>query len=179
MSSSSRLERDRNGARILVRRVLKAAGRDSSHTEALERFLAIYDRRLSNHTRFYPGLLEMLEPLARRASLALVTNKPERHTVALLEAFDAAKYFSWVIGGNSGFPPKPDPAGLLHVVGQSGVSPDRALFVGESMVDIETARRAGVRACVARYGFARFREGVTLDGTELVAEVPQLLPQAI
>jgi hypothetical protein len=47
------------------------------------------------------------------------------------------------------------------------------------MVDIETARRAGIRACVAGYGFARFREGVTLDGTELVAEVPQLLPQAI
>jgi len=165
-----------DGARVLIRRVLTAARQNPSRPGALEQFLTIYDRRLTNHTRFYPGLVEMLGPLARRASLALVTNKPERHTLSLLKAFDVAGHFSWIVGGDSGFPRKPDPAGLLHVVGQAGVPLDRALFVGDSMVDVETARRAGVRVCVAGYGFARFREGVELDGTELLAETPGALP---
>jgi phosphoglycolate phosphatase len=165
-----------DGARVLVERVLAAARLDPEGVDALERFLAIYDRRLAIHTRFYPGLLEMLPPLSRSAALAIVTNKPERHTRELLKVFDVARAFRWVIAGDSGFPRKPDPAGLLHVVAAAGVLPARALYVGDSMVDLETARRAGVRMCVAAYGFARFKSGLTLEGAELVAERPEDLP---
>jgi phosphoglycolate phosphatase len=168
-----------DGARVLVRRVLAAARLDPERPDPLERFLAIYDRRLANHTRFYPGLLEMIEPLSRRAGLAIVTNKPERHTRELLRLFGVSACFRWTIAGDSGFPRKPDPAGLLHVVREAGVEPRAALYVGDSMVDVETGRRAGVRMCVAAYGFAQFRGDLALEGTELVAERPEDLPGVI
>ena len=168
-----------DGAKVLVRRVLAAARLDPERPDPLERFLSIYDRRLANHTRFYPGVHEMLAPLAERASLAIVTNKPERHTRALLKIFEVTSLFPWVVGGDSGFPRKPDPGGLLHVIGEAGASPNDTLFVGDSMVDIETGQRAGVRVCVAAYGFGQFRAGLTLDGTELVAQRSEELAAAI
>jgi len=168
-----------DGAKVLVRRVLAAARLHPDRPDPLERFLEIYDRRLANHTRFYPGVREMLAPLAERATLAIVTNKPEKHTRALLKVFDVASLFPWVVGGDSGFPRKPDPAGLFHVMGQAGASPETTLFVGDSMVDVETGRRAGVRICVAAYGFGRFRTALDLDGTELVADRPEELGVAI
>jgi phosphoglycolate phosphatase-like HAD superfamily hydrolase len=64
-------------------------------------------------------------------------------------------------------------------VREAGVEPRTALYVGDSMVDVETGRRAGVRMCVATYGFAQFRGGLALEGTELVADRPEDLPGVI
>jgi phosphoglycolate phosphatase len=172
-----------DGARVLVERVLAEAGLDASRSAALDQFLAIYDTRVTNHTAFYPGLLDMIEWLRRDAevSLAIVTNKPERHTRALLGHFGVLDAFSWIVGGDSGIPKKPSPDGILHVmtewlrrIGETGsrMSPgpgSRVLFVGDSMVDLETGRNAGVRVCLAAYGFGHLRGDLLLDGTELVA----------
>jgi phosphoglycolate phosphatase len=160
------------GARVLVSRVLKAAGMGADPQALLARFLEIYDRRLTNHTRLYPGLESALASVAGRSALALLTNKPKHHTRRLLEAFGVASRFRWVIGGDSGFPRKPDPASLQYLIGEAGTTPETTLFVGDSMVDVETARRAGVRVCVAAYGFAQFREGIALAGDEFVARAP-------
>jgi phosphoglycolate phosphatase len=160
------------GARVLVERAMAAAGVRATIDEALDRFREIYGRRLLEHTRPYDGLAAVVRDAAARVPLAVLTNKPEAPTRRLLEAFDLAAAFSWVIGGDSGFPRKPDPASLRHIAQAAGVEAAAVLFVGDSMVDVETARRAGVRMCVARYGFGHLRGELVLADDEIVAETP-------
>lgn len=162
-----------DGARQLVARALAAAGLTADVSEALDRFLDIYSTRLFVHTRPYPGLVDTVVSIAGTASVALLTNKPEGLSRRLLDRFGLSASFEWVIGGDSGFPRKPDPAALVHLIRRAGVDPHRCLMVGDSMVDVETARGAGAAVCVALYGFGHLRQPIVLDGTELVAHRPQ------
>ena len=98
------------GARLLVERALAASGLSPLEPDALDRFRAIYDRRLLIRTRPYDGIAAVVERASTRASLALLTNKPEPPTHRLLDAFGLARYFPRVIGGEAAFPRKPDPA---------------------------------------------------------------------
>ena len=91
----------------------------------------------------------------------------------MLDGFGLSRYFQWVIGGDSGFPRKPDPSGLDHLMRQAGVTPGACLMVGDSMMDVETARSAGAAVCVAEYGFGHLRRPLELDGTELIARRPE------
>ncbi len=167
-----------DGARKLVERALAASSLRVDPSEALDRFMAVYDRRLLEHTRPYDGIPAVVRAAAARTSLALLTNKPEGPARRLLAAFDLASAFTWVVGGDSGFPRKPDPAAVRHLMHEAGATSAGTLFVGDSMVDVETARRAGVRVCVARYGFGHLR-GLALRGDELVAADPAQVGAAI
>jgi phosphoglycolate phosphatase len=160
------------GARVLVQRALAASGLAEDPAEALERFRAIYDRRLLEHTRPYDDIPRILEEAARRAALAVVTNKPEAPSRRLLEAFGLAAAFRWIVGGDSAFPRKPDPASIVHLMQSAGAAPAQTLFVGDSMIDVETARRAGVTICVAGYGFGYLREELRLRAGELIVYHP-------
>ncbi len=160
------------GAKLLVTRALSAVGLDPNVDEALARFRAIYDRRLTVHTRPYPGVREMIRDLAGHARLSVLTNKPEASARRLLAAFDLTPHIAAVVGGDSGFARKPDPAGLQHLIESGGGDTAATLFVGDSMIDVETARRAGVRLCVALYGFGNLRGDLTLNGEELLARQP-------
>jgi phosphoglycolate phosphatase len=161
-----------DGARKLVERTLEAAGIETDVAAALDRFLALYDQRLLVHTRPYPGLAEAVAGIGPRTRLAVVTNKPEAMSRRILEAFALASYFPWVIGGDSRATRKPDPAGLREVMAAAGSAPGETLFVGDSDVDVETARRAGTRVCVAAYGFGQARRPIDLRGDEWVAARP-------
>jgi len=167
------------GARVLVARVLEAAGLRPDEPDALHRFLEIYNRRLLNHTRPYTGVIEMLKQARARAALAILTNKPEAPTRRLLEAFGIAALFTAVVGGDSAYPRKPDPGGLRGLMRDAGATTGTTLFVGDSMIDVETARRAGTRICVALYGFGRLRGELVLTGEELLAETPADVTRAI
>ena len=142
------------GARLLVQRATMAAGLGDP-PGALERFLAIYDGRLLVHTRMYDGVPQALEAASRVAHLSLLTNKPLVPTLRILDALGLRETFASVIGGDSAFPRKPDPASLLEQIRLTGSSVERTLLVGDSAIDRETARRAGVRCCLVRYGFGR------------------------
>jgi phosphoglycolate phosphatase len=168
-----------DGAKQLVARALEAAGLAADVSIALERFLGIYAGRLFLHTRPYPGLRNAVAVVAERASLAVLTNKPEGLSQQLLDGFGLSPFFRWVIGSDSGFPRKPDPAGLLHLIRQAGVTPQACLMVGDSMIDVETARAAGAAICVADYGFGHLRRPLLLDGTELIARHPQDIDSVI
>jgi phosphoglycolate phosphatase len=167
------------GARVLVQRALQAAGLDPAEPEALDRFRAIYDRRLLLRTRPYVGIPAVVERASARASLALLTNKPEPPTHRLLDAFGLARYFPRVIGGEAKFPRKPDPAALRFLITESGNTPQTTLMVGDSMIDIETARRAGTPVCVAMYGFGKMRGELDLRGDELIAHTPSDIGRVI
>lgn len=142
-----------HGAAALVRRALDAAGVRPRPPDALDRFLEIYSDRLLDHTRPYPGIPEVVGTLHGRVPLAVLTNKPGDASVRILEGLELADAFDAIVGGDGPHPRKPDPAALQELVRASGARADSTLFVGDSIVDFQTARNAGVRACLARYGY--------------------------
>ena len=143
-----------DGAATLVARAFDASG-VARPADALERFLALYDERLLNHTRPYPGIPEVLEALGLRSPLAVLTNKPLASTRRILAGLGLARHFSdnAVVGGDGPFPRKPDPAGLVHLTARARVDASATLLVGDSIVDWRTARAAATPICLARYGF--------------------------
>jgi phosphoglycolate phosphatase len=108
----------------------------------------------------YPGMVDTLNWIAERLPMAVLTNKPARATELVLTGLELRHRFREVIGGDTAFGRKPDPAGLTHLAAAAGVTPARVLLVGDSPVDLSTARNAGTQICLARYGFGyRFGPG--------------------
>jgi phosphoglycolate phosphatase len=162
-----------DGAAVLVRRALTQAGLDPHTPGALDRFLRHYDACLLATTRPYAGMLETLTTLrARGHRLAVLTNKPQRATVAVLEGLGLRDSFTDVLGGDTSHGRKPDPAGLLSLVASAGVSTSETMLVGDSPVDLATARRAGTSICLARYGFGFRFANNDFDGTEMFIDEP-------
>jgi len=141
------------GAALLVRRALAAAGVTLDVERDLRRFLELYDERLLAHTALYAGTREMLDALLPLARLAVLTNKPQHHTERILQGLDIERCFQWVVGGDTPHGRKPDPAGLRYVMSSAGATADETRLIGDSAIDLRTARAAGVRCCLARYGF--------------------------
>jgi phosphoglycolate phosphatase len=167
------------GAAVLVRRALERSGLDPDTPNALERFLAHYDARLLDTTRPYPGMIDTVHAVRARHRVAVLTNKPERPTLRILKGLGMEELFSDVIGGDSPHGRKPDPAGLLDLVARARVTPAETLLVGDSLVDLATARRAGTHICLARYGFGyRFDES-GFRGDELFIDGPEELSAII
>lgn len=160
------------GAAVLVRRALTAAALNPDDASALARFLELYDERLLVHTRPYAGIPEALDGIGQGATLAVLTNKPQRHSEAVLRGLDLSDRFTWIIGGDTPFGRKPSPGGLLELVRRADAAIERTILVGDSAIDLRTARAAGSRLCIVRYGFGfRFAEP-ELRGDELVADTP-------
>jgi phosphoglycolate phosphatase len=143
-----------DGAATLVARVFEARG-VAPPADALARFLAFYDERLLHHTRPYAGIPELLGVLSLRAELALLTNKPLASTRRILAGLDLARHFpdAATVGGDGPFPRKPDPAALRSLMARAAAGADDTLLVGDSVIDLRTARAALTRVCLARYGF--------------------------
>jgi phosphoglycolate phosphatase len=160
------------GAALLVRRALAAASLDPDTPGALDRFLAFYERGLLVHTVPYEGMLDALTWIGERAPMSVLTNKPARPTSQVLDGLGLRRHFRDVVGGDTPFGRKPDPAGLLHLASAGGVRPEHTLMVGDSPIDLATARNAGTRVCLVRYGFG-FRFGpADFRGDELFVDSP-------
>ena len=162
------------GAPTLVKRVMTAAGVDAPVEDALERFLAAYDARLTHHTRPYDGIPGLLGELqSRSVAMALLTNKPLEQSVRILDAFGLSKYFQWVVGGDGPWPRKPEPDGIRFLMRAAAAAPSETVLVGDSTIDLQTSRNAGVRICLARYGFGFADVPVTdLRGDEALVDTP-------
>jgi len=160
------------GAALLVRRALAAASLDPDTPGALERFLALYETRLLVHTRPYDGTIEALTWIGERAPMSVLTNKPAHPTSQVLDGLGLRHHFREIIGGDTAFGRKPDPAGLLHLASAAGVRPEHTLMVGDSPIDLATARNAGTRVCLLRYGFGFRFSPADFHGDELFADSP-------
>jgi len=145
------------GAALLVRRALQASGR-GERAHALERFLEIYDERLLNNTRVYDGVADVVRQARGRARLTVLTNKPTGPTERILAGLGLRDAFDEVIGGDGTYRRKPDPAGLRAMMTTANTAPEDTLLVGDSAIDLETARRADTRCCLVSYGFGFRRE---------------------
>ena len=163
-----------NGAPVLVRRAL-ADGFDhqaitvEQEAEALAVFMQVYGTGESL-TTLYPGALETLQSLKMLGiKIALITNKPEKFIPQLLADTGMADFFQWIVGGDTFAQKKPDPAGLLWVMQQAGVTPEQCLFVGDSRNDVQAAHAANVACVAVTYGY-NYGEPISADNPALVVD---------
>jgi len=146
------------GAPMLVRRALGHTTDDALVQKGLEFFLGYYREHMLDNTVAYPGVREGLAELAAAARiLTVLTNKPERFSRRILEGLELADLFRQVYGGNSFERKKPDPIGIETILRETGEEKDRALMVGDSEIDVLTARNAGIRVCGVNYGLGSHR----------------------
>jgi len=141
-----------HGAPQLVARALGEASTEEERSRGLQFFLAYYEEHKMDTTRAYPGVPETLAKLADRP-MAVLTNKPVRISVRILEEMGLAKYFRAIYGGNSFETKKPDPLGARAILKELRAEPKEAMMVGDSEVDVQTARNAGTLAAAVSYGF--------------------------
>ncbi len=143
-----------NGAPVLMRRALGPDASDADVLRALEFFLAYYRDHMLDNTCLYPGVKEALDHLlVSGAKMAVLTNKPVRFSRAIIDGLGLGGHFFQVYGGNSFEQKKPDPIGIEALLTESGVARERTIMVGDSGVDVRTARNARVLACGVSYGF--------------------------
>lgn len=167
-----------DGIETLVRRALPFEVPDA---EDLRRFVqamrAEYGRRLTAKTRPYPGVAPLLEAVAASGrSTAVLTNKPQTAAVEILAALLPGHRFRRIVGEGAGFPRKPDPAAALAIARDLRVGPAECLLVGDSGVDMQTARAAGMVAVGALWGFRSAEELLAAGAAMLAAEPAALIP---
>lgn len=160
-----------DGAAMLMKRALEATGVPGSPVEslmpqALSFFLEYYRAHKLDFTYVYPGVLSELRRI-RTASphlpMAILTNKPYRPSREICDGLGLSPYFFQNYGGDSFSQKKPDPTGMQALMQEASgilgydVSPKRVVLIGDSHVDVDTARAAGVRSLGCTYGLARER----------------------
>lgn len=136
--------------------VTAAAAQPFSEREfeaAFQDLLEAYRAKPVVHTRTYAGIEELASGLKDRVATGVLSNKEDGMTKAIVGALLPGAGFSLVLGARPGTPPKPDPASLIEMLHQWGVAPRNCAYLGDSGVDMETARRAGAVACGAAWGF--------------------------
>jgi phosphoglycolate phosphatase len=145
-----------HGAAKLCASALGPGVTTQQQAEALQIFLRHYEAHKLDYTRAYPGVPEALESFSQaNIPMAVLTNKPTQLSVLILEGLGLARYFSVVYGGDSFAAKKPDPAGVHKILEQFKVAPSDTLFIGDSEVDIQTARNAGTIAATVNHGFGQ------------------------
>ncbi|HEU0138877.1 MAG TPA: HAD-IA family hydrolase [Bryobacteraceae bacterium] len=143
-----------NGAPVLMRRAMGPEASEQDVAKALEYFLEYYRRHMLEYTRFYPGVREALDLLrGDGVTMAVLTNKPVRISQDILKGLGLGDHFFRVYGGNSFPQKKPDPIGVDTLAEETGIAKNLTLMVGDSGVDIRTARNAGIKVCGVTFGF--------------------------
>lgn len=169
------------GVPKLIERALRALGdpADTDDIAALaKRFLAIYAPRAARLTKLFPGAQTLLRGLQDQGvALGVVTNKPEAVSRSMLEALGVAGMVGAVVGGDTLPVKKPDARPMLAALDTLGCAPEAAVMIGDSAVDAEAARAAGMALILVTFGYTR--KPVDELGADAVvdsfAEVPKVL----
>jgi phosphoglycolate phosphatase len=157
-----------NGAPMLMRRALALAGNiapdqvnEALFAEAYAFFLQYYREHKLDFTYAYEGVLDALKSLRElhdapggpQRIMAVLTNKPVRPARGICEGLGLAGYFLHIYGGDSFSLKKPDPLGLRSLMEETGATPEETVMIGDSCVDVETARNAGAWSIGCAFGF--------------------------
>ncbi|WP_394230690.1 phosphoglycolate phosphatase [Shewanella colwelliana] len=163
-----------NGAHVLIERALIFALGEAVEAQRLEAampiFMKHYEVHLQRHSKLYDGVINVLEQLHSMGyQLAVVTNKPYRFTIPLLDAFGIGHLFTQVLGGDSLDKMKPDPLPLNHLLQQWQLDKTELLMVGDSKNDILAAKAAGISSIGLTYGY-NYGEDIGLSGPTAVCD---------
>lgn len=156
-----------DGVRELIARACPPHTDETTREGVLAAYLPYYAAHHADCTAPYDGVMELLDALRDAGvSIAVVSNKHDAGVQALCARF-FGDYLTLAVGGDGTRPLKPAPDGILYALERLGVEPTAAWYVGDSAVDVVTARAAGVRCAAVTWGFQ--------DAPRLAAENPQLL----
>jgi len=170
-----------DGAPILIQRALGGEQVDEATVRrGLEFFLSYYREHKLDHTTVYPGIAQTLAAIRNSSNgtprkLAVLSNKPVIPSRAIVDALGLGQFFSQIYGGNSFTTKKPDPEGARKLLEEYGVQPQHAVIVGDSHVDVETGRNAGMATVGVTYGFAPHT--LEDDPPDVVVDHPQELAE--
>jgi len=166
-----------NGAPVLVRRALGAetlkTASDEEADTGLAYFLSYYRNHMLDNTVTYPGVREGLA-LLENYPMAVLTNKPVNFSRAILDGLGLSRYFRFVYGGNSFEKKKPHPMGVETLLRELNAKAQEAMIVGDSEVDIQTARNSGIWSCGVTYGLGA--EGLRAFPPDLMLDSLTELP---
>ena len=149
-----------NGVSKLIERALPAEARSEINiSTALEHFKEYYNEHCCDATKPYPGIQELLEDLsARGISLAVTSNKYQEAVTKIIAHYFPDANFKAILGNTEGMPRKPDPSIVFKALTMCPTPKAEVLYVGDSGVDMETARRACVESVGVTWGFRPIHE---------------------
>ncbi|HEX8439759.1 HAD family hydrolase [Archangium sp.] len=166
------------GVRMLVSRAVPAH-REEAHEAVLATYRAFYAEHMLDHTRPYPGVREVLARLADEGvKLAVLSNKTDAVTREMVAALLPDVRFGAVYGERVGVPRKPDPTAALGIAAELGVAPGDCAFIGDTAVDMDTARAAGMYSVGVTWGFREVEE-LQAHGARALAQTADELLQAL
>lgn len=160
------------GVANLIRSALEAkapASDEKIFKKAIKLFKEHYASHLLDHTKLYPGVVDVLHLPQKKAVL---TNKPKEFSERILEGLKVLSYFEEVVGGDAG--KKPDPAGLLGLIGRLKADPQSSMLIGDSTIDIQTGKNAGARTCAVTYGFEKKENLLPLSPDYILNHIGEL-----
>lgn len=161
-----------NGVRILIQRSLPADADEALLNTVEQSFKAHYDLTWQDGTLIYAGIIGLLESLQSCGHpLAVLSNKPHPFTVAMVGHLFPSIHFAAVLGQRAGIPHKPDPAGALEIAKAFNLTVQNCTVIGDSTMDLETARNAGMLAIAVTWGF-HDRARLVAAGAGKIADCP-------
>lgn len=168
-----------NGVRYLVSAALPAESREREQERAVEIFMEYYRAHIAEKTRYFEGIPELLADLP--VANVIVSNKREDLCRLLVQALESRSWFKEIVGGDTFVNRKPHPQPVLEMVKRFSADPSRVVMIGDSILDIESGLRAGVKTIGVTWGF-----GDPLENSEIkpdyvfrnVAEMADFLRQA-
>ncbi|MFC7336270.1 HAD family hydrolase [Haloferula chungangensis] len=168
-----------NGSWMLCRRGVPASFPDSEADAVNRAFMDDYDRTWLRGTELFPGITELLAQLkAHHMPLAVLSNKPHPFTADIVDSLFTAGTFDVVLGHREGTQPKPDPSGALEIANIFDLPSTGITFIGDSLVDLETATNARMQPILVSWGYRPIEE-LRATGAPLLHATHEILNHLI
>jgi phosphoglycolate phosphatase len=163
-----------DGARMLVTRAMSPSEAPLHLESVLLAFAEDYATSWQHGTQPYDGITDLLADLsARGVPLAVLSNKPHSFTTEIVAKLFPTNTFAAVLGNREGLPHKPDPTGALEIAAELGIAPENCILIGDSTMDLDTARRAAMTSIAVTWGY-QDRDRL-LGADRIVEKMPELV----
>lgn len=169
-----------NGSRVLIEKALKASGDTtlSRIEEGMEVYDRVFDANCTYHVTPYDGIVELLQALKKKGmKLTVLSNKPHRQAVHVVEEVFGKEMFDWVQGQQEGIPRKPDPYAAIQIAEKFGVKPEECVYIGDSEVDVATGTAARMKTLGVTWGFRSVEQLKEAGATILLDRPVQILEE--
>lgn len=169
-----------NGSRVLIEKALKASGDTtlSRIEEGMEVYDRVFDANCTYHVAPYDGIVELLQALKEKGmKLTVLSNKPHRQAVHVVEEVFGKEMFDWVQGQQEGIPRKPDPYAAIQIAEKFGVKPEECVYIGDSEVDVATGTAARMKTLGVTWGFRSVEQLKEAGATILLDRPVQILEE--
>ena len=169
-----------NGSRVLIEKALKASGDKtlSRIEEGMEVYDRVFDANCTYHVTPYDGIVELLQALKEKGmKLTVLSNKPHRQAVHVVEEVFGKEMFDWVQGQQEGIPRKPDPYAAIQIAEKFGVKPEECVYIGDSEVDVATGTAARMKTLGVTWGFRSVEQLKEAGATILLDRPVQILEE--